>query len=114
MAYTALLDANVLYPAPVRDVLAAAIVGRCDVIVTRNLKDFPDTALQPYALEAQDPDEFLCNHLSLAPDHFCTSIRTVRKRLQNPPYEVDAYLDILTRQGLIATAAELRQLESLI
>jgi predicted nucleic acid-binding protein len=31
-----------------RHVLAAAIVGRCDVIVTQNLRDFPDTALAPY------------------------------------------------------------------
>lgn len=188
MAYTALLDANVLYPAPIRDVLvqlattgiyrarwsadihrewieallraephrdrrrlertrdlmdqtvrdclitgyqdlastltlpdpndthvlAAAIVGRCDVIVTRNLKDFPETILQPYDLEAQDPDEFLCNHLSLVPGHFCTSIRTVRQRLKKPPKEVDEYLNTLTEQGLVATAAALRQFEHLI
>jgi hypothetical protein len=39
-------------------VLAAAIVGRCDLIVTQNLKDFPAAALQPYGIEAQHPDEF--------------------------------------------------------
>lgn len=97
-----------------KHVLAAAIIGRCDVIVTRNLKDFPETILQVYDLEAQDPDEFLCNHLSLAPGHFCTSIRTVRQRLQNPPKEVDEYLETLTEQGLVATAAELRQFKNLI
>ena len=31
-----------------RHVLAAAIVGRCDVIVTQNLKDFPQAVLAPY------------------------------------------------------------------
>ncbi|MFA5551302.1 MAG: hypothetical protein WDA03_06755 [Trueperaceae bacterium] len=97
MAYTALLDANVLYPAPIRDVLvqlATTGIYRArwtadihqewidallraqphrdrqrlertrDVIVTRNLKDFPETVLQVYDVEAQDPDEFLCNHLA--------------------------------------------------
>lgn len=97
-----------------RHVLAAAIVGRCDVIVTRNLKDFPDAALAPYDIEAQDPDEFLHNHLSLAPGHFCSVIRTVRGRLKNPPYGVEQYLDSLTRQGLVATVAELRQFEDLL
>lgn len=97
-----------------RHVLAAAIVGHCDVIVTRNLKDFPEAALQAYDIEVQDPDEFLCNHLSLAPGHFCTSIRTVRQRLQEPHFDVDECLDTLTGQGLVATVAELRQFENLI
>jgi hypothetical protein len=36
-----------------RHVLAAAIRGRADVIVTRNLKDFPAAELQSYGIEAQ-------------------------------------------------------------
>ncbi len=32
-----------------RHVLAAAIVGRANVIVTYNLKDFPNAALDPYS-----------------------------------------------------------------
>lgn len=38
-------------------VLTAAIVGRCDVIVTRKRKDFLETTLTPEAIEAQDPDK---------------------------------------------------------
>lgn len=97
-----------------RHVLAAAIVGRCDVIVTRNLSDFPETALEPYGIEAQGPDEFLYNHLNLAPDSFCAAIRTVRKRLQNPPYTTEEYLEILSEQGLTTTVNELRRFEDLI
>ena len=33
-----------------RHVLAAAIVGRCDVIVTQNIQDFPEAALAPYGI----------------------------------------------------------------
>lgn len=46
-------------------VLAAAIVGRVDVIVTRNLKDFPAATLDPYGINAQDPDAFLVAQLGL-------------------------------------------------
>ena len=36
-----------------RHVLAAAIHGRADVIVTKNLKHFPAAALTRYGIEAQ-------------------------------------------------------------
>ena len=91
-----------------RHVLGAAIVGRCDVIVTQNLKHFPDEALAPFQIEAQHPDEFLCSHLDLAPGLFCSAIRKVRARLVNPPYSVEDYLATLTRQGLVATVGELQ------
>lgn len=34
-----------------RHVLAAAIVGRCDVIVTQNLKDFPEEVIRIFNIE---------------------------------------------------------------
>lgn len=68
-----------------RHILAAAIVGRCDVIVTANLKDFPVTVLEGFGIEAQHPDEFLCNHLNLAQGLFCSCVQKVRRRLKNPP-----------------------------
>jgi hypothetical protein len=97
-----------------RHVLAAAVVGRCDVIVTRNLKDFPDAALAPYGIRAEHPDEFLSNHLSLAPGVFCDAVRKVRARLRNPPLSVTEYLDVLKQQGLVATATELAQFSNLL
>ena len=36
-----------------RHVLAAAITGRCDVIVTQNLADFPAEALAPFGIDVQ-------------------------------------------------------------
>lgn len=97
-----------------RHVLAAAIVGRCDAIVTQNLKDFPEAVLLPFGIEAQHPDAFLCNQFSLAPGAFCTAIKTVRGRLKSPPFTVAAYLDLLMRQGLVATAAELEPFSELL
>ena len=58
-----------------RHVLAAAIAGRCDVIVTQNLRDFPAAVLTSFGIEAQHPDDFCCNHLNLAPGVFCDAVR---------------------------------------
>lgn len=97
-----------------RHVLAAAIIGRCDVLVTQNLKDFPEDALEPLGIETQHPDDFLGNHLALAPGLFCSALRKVRARLKNPPYSAEDYLATLTQQGLVATASELEQFSDLI
>lgn len=112
--YTTLIPTLALPDDNDRHVLAAAIVGRCDVIVTQNLKDFPAAALEPLGIEAQHPDEFLSNHLNLAPGLFCSAVRKVRARLGNPPYSVDEYLSTLTQQGLVATVAELSQFSGLL
>ena len=91
-----------------RHVVAAAIVGRCDVIVTKNLADFPTDTLIRYGLEAQGPDDFLANHLDLEPVIFCSAVRTARLEKSNPPYTVEEYLSNLTKHGLVDTVAGLR------
>jgi predicted nucleic acid-binding protein len=40
-------------------VLAAAIHARAEMILTFNLKDFPEEALAPWQIEAQHPDTYL-------------------------------------------------------
>ena len=50
-----------------RHVLAAAIVGQADVVVTDNVRHFPDDACEPYGIEVQTPDEFLSHAFDLAP-----------------------------------------------
>jgi hypothetical protein len=112
--YEALIETLVLPDPDDRHVLAAAIVGRCDVIVTQNLQDFPEDVLKPYGIETRHPDDFLTNHLSLAPGKFCISVRKVRARLKNPPYSVEDYLATLTRQGLVVTVSELEQFAELL
>jgi hypothetical protein len=82
--------------------------------VTQNLKDFPDAELAAYGIDVQHPDEFLCNHLHLAPGVFCGAVQEGPASAQKPPYTTEQYLDTLTRQGLVATASELREFSSLL
>lgn len=86
-----------------RHVLAAAIKGRADLIVTANLKDFPTDKLNRWGIEAQHPDEFLTHQFHLSQPLFLQAVRTVRLRLKNPSKSVDDYLDTLRAQGLLAT-----------
>ena len=51
--YEDLIEALTLPDPNDRHVLAAAIVARADVIVTCNLRHFPEAALDPYDMEAQ-------------------------------------------------------------
>jgi hypothetical protein len=51
-----------------RHVLAAAVRCGAQTIVTLNLKDFPESALSPWDVVAQNPDEFLVHQYHLAPE----------------------------------------------
>lgn len=50
-----------------RHVVAAAVKAGAQVVTTSNLKDFKPL---PDGIEAQSPDEFLCNLFDLDPDGF--------------------------------------------
>lgn len=112
--YESLLPAFSLPDPHDRHVIAAAVAGHCDVIVTQNLKHFPSAALDPFGIEAQHPDKFLCDQFNVAPELFCAAVRRVRARLNNPTYSPSEYLDTLTRQGLIVTAAQLKRFAELL
>ena len=67
-----------------RHVLAAAICGHADAIVTFNLGDFPAEALAPFGVEALHPDDFLLNQLDLHPIAALKAIRAMRARWRQP------------------------------
>jgi len=93
-----------------RHVFAAAIKCGADVIVTSNLKDFPDEALRQYGMEAQHPDVFIRHLIDLFPERVCSAARRHRSSLKNPPVDTDQYLELLERQALHTSTAELRRL----
>lgn len=97
-----------------RHVLAAAIHGQCDVIVTKNLKDFPTNVLASHGIKAQHPDIFLLDHLNRSTLQVCAALRQVIRRAQNPPLKLADFLARLSNEDLRETAAELRQYSHLL
>ena len=91
-----------------RHVLAAAIVGKCDMIVTNNLKDFPESKLVPYGISAVHPDDFFLDYLNNYRTDFCSELKKMRLILKKPPYTAAKYLNILANNGLSKTADALR------
>lgn len=89
--------------------LAAAIRGHADVIVTINLRDFPSDTIGPFGIEAQHPDEFILHLLDLAPGAVVAAAENYRQSLKNPPKTVSEYLETLERQGLTQTVSVLRE-----
>lgn len=92
-----------------RHVAAAAIHSGASLIVTFNLKDFPQAALKPYNLAAQHPDDFIVDLLDLHTAGVLEALANHRRSLKNPPKTADEYLDTLLVQGLTQSVAVMRQ-----
>jgi predicted nucleic acid-binding protein len=97
-----------------RHVVAAAIVGHADAIVTFNTKDFPSSALQPYGIEVQHPDEFLMNQLQLQEIPALRAIKKMRARWTNPVRPAQELIAAFEKRGLPMTADLLREAVTLI
>ncbi len=93
---------NLPYPDD-RHVLAAAIHCDADIILTRNLKDFPSKVLSKFGIEAQDPDEFASYLIEVARPKVLQAIREQSQRCRNPPIAVSQLSDMLKRDGLVAS-----------
>jgi hypothetical protein len=97
-----------------RHVLAAAIRCQAGVIVTLNVRDFPDEVVARYGISAQHPDEFLAHLFDLKPAVVCTAVREMRASLANPPKTVRELLEDLLKAGLPETVSLLETMESLL
>jgi predicted nucleic acid-binding protein len=93
-------------------VLAAAISATAEIIVTFNLKDFPDAILSRYGIVAQHPDVFVGDLIERYPQQVLQAIDTILDRLKNPPQTFDNHLETLANQGLLTSVAMLRDLRS--
>lgn len=82
-----------------RHVLAAAVACGAQVIVTSNLRDFPNEALMPHSIKAQLPDDFL---LVLARQDSVQVLQILHQQaedLRNPPKTVWELLDTLAQHA---------------
>ena len=97
-----------------RHVLAAAIRCGAGVIVTFNLKDFPDVLLAPFGIEAQHPDEFVENLFHLDPSAVVAAAQRQRQQLKNPVMDIESFLNLLQRQGLSRSVQELASYRAIL
>ncbi|MBV0911591.1 RSP_2648 family PIN domain-containing protein [Anianabacter salinae] len=76
-------------------VLAAAIAGSADVLVTSNAQDFPRQTLADEGLQRMDPDQFLRALHTAHPEAVAEAVEAVRRtaeRLSGQPWETRALL----------------------
>lgn len=97
-----------------RHVLAAAIVGHADAIVTFNLKDFPEAQVSRHSIEVLHPDDFLIAQYDLGQIRMLRVIKACRTKLRNPPKSAGEYIATLEQQGLPQTCRILRDAVDLI
>jgi predicted nucleic acid-binding protein len=112
--YEPLIETLALPDPDDRHVLAAAITAHADLIVTKNLNDFPAERLAPFRIEACRPDAFVRSLLDLDEAAVLAAVAGHRAGLQNPPKSVEEYLDTLVTQELPETVAFLRQRRAMI
>jgi len=63
-------------------VLAAAIAGKADILLTENRKDFPTRILAGHNILRRDPDGFLLELFRENPDPIARAIEAVRAKAQ--------------------------------
>jgi hypothetical protein len=95
-----------------RHVLAAAIKGGAQAIITANLADFPATTLGPLGLEARHPDDFLLDQLDLSPPTVLQVIREQAGHTRRPPLTPQDLTTLLGRAGVPGFADEILRLMS--
>lgn len=86
-----------------RHVLAAAVHGDCDLLITNNLRDFPVEIVESYGLDINGLDDALAGLCTVAPDIMAAiAIRQV-EALTHPPLTLNEWLKRLSA-GAPATA----------
>ena len=102
--YTSLIDGIELPDIDDRHVLAAAIKTNANLIVTNNMKDFPEQYLNSFGLTAKTADDFLTDIIDLNPEVAVRAFREMVLNRKKPDLDEYQVLDILRNQGLEATA----------
>lgn len=105
--YEDLIDQLSLPDPDDRHVLAVAIRGKADRIITTNRSDFPASVLERHGIIAQSPDDFLVSLIDQDVHRVCAALATLRSRYRKPAMTVDEFLDSLARKRLERTAKTL-------
>lgn len=94
--------------------LAAAICGGAQAIVTTNIKDFPEQTLAEFEILPRHPDDFILDLADLEPAVVATAAKLQRAALKHPSLSPEAFISKLRQQGLPGVAAFLQSQIELI
>jgi predicted nucleic acid-binding protein len=108
MNYDSIIDSLSLPDPKDRHVLAAAIKGKAQVIVTSNLKDFPKEIIGSYGISAMHPDDFVLACIDRGKANAIKALKNQVKYLKNPPLPVEKVLESLKRCGMPKSVELLR------
>ncbi|MBA9883206.1 PIN domain-containing protein [Ralstonia pickettii] len=114
IGWASLLNSYQLPDPDDRHVLAAAVAGHADCIVTANLRDFPPDVLAAYGIEVLDPDRFIINQWDLDSLAAMTAFKRMRARWRKPQATPEDFAVALERNGLVLTAQRIRDAADLI
>ena len=89
-------------------VLAAAIHGKAQVILTYNLRHFPKKALIPFGIAAEHPDKFLTALADRSEDAVKEVLEEMRLRKTRPEVSWEEMLRKIENQKLPQFVAKLR------
>jgi predicted nucleic acid-binding protein len=95
-------------------VLAAAIAGHADCIVTTNLRDFPVEVVSAYGIDVIDPDRFIVQQWDLNTLICVAAFKHMRARWKKPEATAEDFACAFERGGLPATAWRMREAAELI
>lgn len=102
--YEGLIDTLSLPDKDDRHVLAAAIKVNANIIVTNNLKDFPDDYLDSFGLKAVCADDFLTDIIDLNPKIALQAFKDLVLNRKNPAMDEFQVLESFRKNGLNQTA----------
>lgn len=95
-------------------VLAAALAGHADCIVTANLKDFPAEVVAQLGIEVIHPDQFIVAQWDLDQLVAVAAFKRMRARWKKPQASAEDFAAAMERGALPATAQRLREAAELI
>lgn len=95
-------------------VVAAALQTRASVIVTDNMKHFPDAVLGRLSLYARTTDAFVADTITLDPGRAVDAIGRMRARLRKPEKTASQLLLDMEAVGLTETVDVLRPFERVL
>ena len=102
--YEPLIEALNLPDPKDRHVLAAAIKTNANLIVTNNIKDFPEDYLNQFGLSAKVADDFLTDIIDINPKMATESFLKLVSNRKYPPLTEYEILDRYRKIGLKDTA----------